>query len=99
MRAAAVFESLRDAFPSSPVADRAAYSAGLALLRAAQDGPLRRGTRVRGYRGEVPDYLRAGVDAFERCARDYPFGPLARDAAEAAGYWRRARPRLWEPGD
>ena len=87
--ASATFEGIREGAPSSAVADRAAFSAGLAGIRAAGDRHLWPWKAA---------FLRVGAEAFERCARDYPSSPLARDAAAAASYWRRERPDLWDTG-
>jgi hypothetical protein len=87
--ASAAFDRIRDGSPSSTVADRAAFSAGLARVRGAGDRNLWRWK---------DSLLRSGAESFEACARDYPSSPLARDAAAAAAYWRRVRPDLWEAG-
>jgi hypothetical protein len=92
LRAARVFEAVRDGFPSAPVADRASFSAGLARVRASQERPFLRAWdwwSPEEVRLAARGLLRSGVEDLERCARERPGTPLARDAAAAAAWWRR----------
>jgi hypothetical protein len=95
LRAASAFRRLHEEFPSSGIAASAAYSEGLALVRSANEPPYSdawQGWQPRDVREAAVALLGDAVRAFERCARQHPSSPLARDAAAAAVYWRRRFP-------
>jgi len=94
-RAIALFELITRNETSHPVADRAAFSTGMAHIKSAGTRALRNFWDA-GHWTEVERHIVAGVEAFERAAQLHPYSPLADDARAAAGYWRRERPSLWE---
>jgi hypothetical protein len=91
LRAATAFAGIRDGFPETSVADRAAFAAGVARIRASEKRPLPHSLRWGWpYSAAYAAGVRlAGVEDLERCARGWPASPLADDAAAAASYWRR----------
>jgi hypothetical protein len=80
MRAAELFEELADKHRWWPARDKALFSAAMARIKLVDYKPFN------GFRDED---IRAGVELFERVAREHPHSTLADDADNAASYWRR----------